>query len=239
MLGSAGAAGAALAATLLTALALLSVIAVLAWIRRRIRQARQGPVAPLSWRSSLLLCIALAYPAMVATLWINIWLQQRGQDALDANLQARRYVTVQAASTFGEITLPAGTRLLRDDPLDPGTPDWPVTLRAVQAMRFPAPQAINAAWVSAVQTAPPLMELAQPRRFTVQAEGPSQGREMLCDTGWIAQFRLPDDQRYREDWQRNGLPPESFQPSRWLFETCFEGSPILVPTLRNGEIAWE
>lgn len=228
-----------MAATLITALALLSVVAVLVWIRRRIRLARQGRVAPLSWRGSLLLCIALAYAAMVAALWINIWLQQRGQDALDANLLARRYVTVQADAPFGEVLLPAGTRLLRDDPLDPGTPDWPVTLRAVQAMRFPVPQAIDGTWATAVQTVPPLMELAQPQRFTVQADGLTLGQEMQCNTGWIAQFQLPEDQRYREDWQRDGLPPESFQPSRWLFETCFEGSSILVPTLRNGEIAWE
>ena len=144
----------------------------------------------------------------------------------------RSYLTLDEAKPLGEITLPKGSWVNRQEPRLPGTEDSPITMDGVTAVRFPQPQSVAGVPIIAFEVLPPVMELAGAHTFTRPT-----GQRVHCEAGWLVSFSLPSDRPAPqwEEWQA-GLPAAAFRPSGWAFRECFSGSPIAVLTLHNGEV---
>lgn len=225
--------GAGAAGLLALLLALLLAGILLAWWGWRYAAARCGrPRPPLSWGGYLLASALAIYPVAFALMLIDIALQDLKSQRAEERWNRRSYLTLEAAKSFGEITLPKGSWVNRQEPRQPGTEDSPITMNGVTAVRFPQPQSVAGVPIIAFEVLPPVMELAGAHTFTRPT-----GQTVHCEAGWLVSFSLPPDKPTPqwEEWQA-GLPAAAFRPSGWIFRECFSGSPIAVLTLHNGEV---
>ena len=92
----------------------------------------------------------------------------------------RSYLTLDEAKPLGEITLPKGSWVNRQEPRLPGTEDSPITMDGVTAVRFPQPQSVAGVPIIAFEVLPPVMELAGAHTFTRPT-----GQRVHCEAGWL------------------------------------------------------
>lgn len=225
--------GAGVAGLLALLLALLLAGILIAWWCWRYVAARCGrPRPPLSWGGYLLASALAVYPVACMLALIGTLIQDIKSQRAEDRWNQRSYLTLDEARPFGEIALPKGSWVNRQDPRLPGSENSPVTMNGVTAVRFPQPQNVAGVPIVAFEVLPPVMELASAHTFT----RPS-GQTVRCEAGWLVTFFLPPDRPavQWEEWQA-GLPAAAFRPSGWTFRECFSGSPIAVLTLQNGEV---
>ncbi len=220
-------------------LILYAAIAVAAWLLgwwlwRQWRAYQGRPRPPLPGWVLLLVVIVSAFPIFTGVTLAGILWQDIQHERQEMRWKQRRNVELREARVFGEITLPAGTLLNRREPQIPGTEDSPITLDDVTRVRLPQAQLIAGVKVIAFQTAPALLELAEPHVFVGEA-GMEEGQAVSCEAGWLATFTVPPELEPDFDQGPSVLPAETFQPSRWRFKNCFAGDPIRVVVLRDGE----
>lgn len=121
----------------------------------------------------------------------------------------RSYLTLDEAKPLGEITLPKGSWVNRQEPRLPGTEDSPITMDGVTAVRFPQPQSVAGVPIIAFEVLPPVMELAGAHTFTRPT-----GQRVHCEAGWLVSFSLPSDRPAPqwEEWQA-GCQRRHFGPA--------------------------
>lgn len=161
------------------------------------------------------------------------------------NREARSRFILPVEFRYGEIVVPAGSRIERYDPYDNGEPDRPLGLSGLRTARFPHPIRIAGVEAIALQAFPPVLELASdqaigPLHVHVDEQGwvPSPGgRAMACRSGMLARFEVPPSpeanfaERLSQELE-HGLPdgPKAdFHPGGWLFTGCEPGGPIGIP----------
>ena len=184
--------------------------------------------------------VALLALAGSAALWL---LQARADEARHeaaARRASRARFVLTGDMPYGELQIPAGTLVNRDDPYDTGEPGAAVSLRGLVALRFPQPVQVAGVWASALQAVPARMELAQTQRigplyrYNATAErwevNPAVPA-LVCARGQIALFDVPHIP-YDALAEAGRPPPDGaaarFAPSQWLFRGCEAGPPIMV-----------
>ena len=141
---------------------------------------------------------------------------------------------------YGELLIPAGSLINRQDPFDQGEPNRPLALHGLAAVRFAQPVEVAGVWASALQTVPARVELAQNQTVgpvysvssrTQQWERNRVKPTMACKKGQIAVFMVP---HIAHDAQAEvGKPaPDGadarFLPSQWMFRHCENSPPIVL-----------
>ena len=141
---------------------------------------------------------------------------------------------------YGELLIPAGSLINRQDPFDQGEPDRPLALHGLEAVRFAQPVEVAGVWASALQTTPARVELAQNQTvgpvYSVSSRTQQWERNrikptMACKKGQIAVFIVP---HIPHDVQAEvGKPPPDgpdarFLPNQWMFRHCENGPPIAL-----------
>lgn len=154
--------GAGAAGLLALLLALLLTGILLTWWGWRYASARCGrPRPPLSWGGYLLASALAVYPVACALMLIGMAIQDIKSQRAEERWNQRSYLTLDEAKPFGEITLPKGSWVNRQEPRLPGTEDSPITMDGVTAVRFPQPQSVAGVPIIAFEVLPPVMELAK------------------------------------------------------------------------------
>ncbi|MGG1979979.1 hypothetical protein ABFY53_01380 [Serratia nematodiphila] len=202
--------GAGVAGLLALLLALLLAGILLAWWGWRYAAARCGrPRPPLSWGGYLLASALAIYPVAFALMLIDIAIQDLKSQRAEERWNRRSYLTLEAAKPFGEITLPKGSWVNRQEPRQPGTEDSPITMNGVTAVRFPQPQSVAGVPIIAFEVLPPVMELADAHTFTRPT-----GQMAHCEAGWLVSFSLPPDKPARSGRSgKPGCPQRRFGPA--------------------------
>lgn len=230
----AAAPGAAVAGYGMMLLAMVIAGVLLAWWLWRLVHARRGRPRPaLSWWQWVLAMFLSIFPIFSAVLAGGIFLQNCQQQKTYAQQDRLRHLTLQQDTPFGEVVLPKGSHVERELPEPLDIEGQAPNLRGLRHVRFAQPTSIHGVWVHAISTYPPLLELAQPHQFAALNGQPAQD----CKAGEIAQFKLSGDAM--ASLQNLHLqPPESFEPSRWLFDTCFQGDPIRLRYWQGEQLVW-
>ncbi|WP_375056863.1 hypothetical protein [Zobellella sp. DQSA1] len=229
--------GAAAAGALLILLAMLIGGVLLAWQGWRFWMAYRGtPRPPLSRTACLLVSVIAIYPVLSALMMIMIKIEDLRAQRAEYRWNQRTFFTLREATPFGDITLPAGSRVNRTEPRTPGVENSPITLDGLTRVRLPQPQIIAGMAVSAFEVLPAVMELAAPHQFILNS-GAQRGQTVHCEAGWLATFTVPEDLAIalHGDLQA-GQPAAHFRPSRWRFRSCFPDSPITILALRDGQV---
>lgn len=146
---------------------------------------------------------------------------------------------------YGELLIPAGSLINRQDPFDQGGPDRPLALHGLDAVRFAQPVEVAGVWASALQTVPARVELAQNQTIgpVYRVNGSTQRWErnrvkstMACKKGQIAVFQVPNIP-YDVQAERGKPAPDGaearFLPSQWMFRHCENGPPITLEPART------
>ena len=203
------------------------------WLWRLIHALRGKPRPALSWWQWVLAVFLSIYPIFSAVLMGGIYLQDWQQQKAYAQEDRLRHLTLKQDTPYGEIVLPKGSHVEREIPEPPDVEGQPPNLRGLRHVRFVQPVQVNGAWVQAISTYPPLLELAQPHRFAAPNGHPAQD----CKAGEIAQFKLTGD-ALASLQNLHFQPPEPFEPSQWLFDTCFLGDPIRLRYWQDNQLVW-
>lgn len=228
-----GAGAAAAAAILIVMLAVLMAVGLGGWWLWWHWCARQGrPRPPLSWTSRILAGVMLVYVLLCATLLAEIFISDALSERRELRWKARQYLTLSSPQPFGEIILPAGSLVNREEPRIPGTENSPISFDRVTAVRLPHPLSVAGVAWQAFRVDPAVVELAEPATFRV-LEGEHAGQVQHCEAGWLVTFHTPSSSDDLPETVSDETAPV-FQPSRWRFRSCFEGSPLVVVTLRDG-----
>ena len=205
--------------------------------------------APQKWvlapRALQVLC-AVAVLCNVVLLWQMYWAkstQQARQDSAAVRASRERFVLPRDFQ-YGELLVPAGSLINRQDPFDQGEPDRPLALHGLDAVRFAQPVEVAGVWASALQTTPARVELAQNQTvgpvYSVNSRTQRWERNrvkptMACRKGQIAVFMVP---HIPHDVQAEvGKPPPDgpdarFLPSQWMFRHCENGPAIALEPAR-------
>ena len=141
---------------------------------------------------------------------------------------------------YGELLIPAGSLINRQDPFDPEGPESPLALHGLDAVRFAQPVEVAGVWASALQTVPARVELAQNQTVgpVYRVNGTTQRWErnrvrptLACKQGQIAVFQVPnipfDAEAERGKPAPDG-PGARFLPSQWMFIRCENAPPVVV-----------
>lgn len=145
---------------------------------------------------------------------------------------------------YGELVIPAGSLINRQDPFDQGGPDSPLALHGLEAVRFAQPVEVAGVWASALQTVPARVELAQNQTvgpvYSVNSRTQRWERNRVksttaCKKGQIAVFQVPHIPH--DAPAEVGKPPPDgvdarFLPSQWMFRQCENGPPIALEPAR-------
>ncbi|MGE0969650.1 hypothetical protein ACQFN5_06715 [Klebsiella sp. WOUb02] len=143
-------------------LALLLAGILLTWWSWRYAAARCGrPRPPLSWGGYLLVSALAVYPVACVLMLICIAIQNIKSQRAEEHWNRRSYLTLNEAKPFGEITLPKGSWVNRQEPRQPGTEDSPITMNGVTAVRFPQPHGVAGVRIIAFEVLPPVMEAGE------------------------------------------------------------------------------
>ncbi len=83
------------------------------------RRPLRRPRPPLSWGGYLLASALAIYPVAFALMLIDIAIQDLKSQRAEERWNRRSYLTLEAARPFGEITLPKGSWVNRQEPRQP------------------------------------------------------------------------------------------------------------------------
>ena len=205
--------------------------------------------APQKWvlapRALQVLC-AVAVLCNAVLLWQMYGAKsarQARQDSAAVRASRERFVLPRDFQ-YGELLIPAGSLINRQDPFDQGEPNRPLALHGLDAVRFAQPVQVAGVWASALQATPARVELAQNQTvgpvYSVNSRTQRWERNrvkptMACRKGQIAVFLVP---HIPHDAQAEvGKPPPDgpdarFQPSQWMFLHCENGPPIVLEPAR-------
>jgi hypothetical protein len=205
--------------------------------------------APQKWvlapRALQVLC-AVAVLCNAVLLWQLYRMnhaQQTREDHITARASRERFVLPRDFQ-YGELLIPAGSLVNRQDPFYRGEPAAPLALHGLEAVRFAQPVEVAGVWASALQTTPARVELAQNQTvgpvYSVNSRTQRWERNrvkptMACRKGQIAVFMVP---HIPHDVQAEvGKPPPDgpdarFLPSQWMFRHCENGPAIALEPAR-------
>lgn len=157
--------------------------------------------------------------------------------------ESRSHFVLSQDVQYGELLIPKGSLINRYDAFDNGEPQLPLSLRGLQAVRFPHPVKVAGIWVTAME--PPRMELAWDQQIgPVMRFDPNEGNgygkwvydtkrpTIACSRGDIVLFEIPS---IHYDIAKEFGKPEPdganarFRPSEWGVQECGKGQgPIKV-----------
>ncbi len=157
--------------------------------------------------------------------------------------ESRSHFVLSQDAQYGELLIPKGSLISRYDAFDNGEPQLPLSLRGLQAVRFPHPVQVAGMWVTAME--PPRMELAWDQhvgpvmRFDPNEENgygkwvhDTKHPTIACSRGDIVLFEIPS---IHYDIAKEFGKPEPdganarFRPSEWGVQECEKGQgPIKV-----------
>ncbi|GKS96564.1 hypothetical protein [Acidovorax sp. SUPP2825] len=201
----------------------------------------------LSRRALLVLCGV----ALLCNAWLGLRLylshseRQEWKDGAVHRASRERFALAQDFQ-YGELLIPAGSLVNRQDPFDKGEPSRPVALHGLEAVRFSQPVLVAGVWASALQINPLRVELAQDQRIgpLYRYDAASQGwvanklvPALACKKGQMAVFQVPHIP-YDVPAEVGKPPPDGpaarFLPSQWLFRNCEAAPPIAVQPANSG-----
>ena len=209
---------------------------------------------PQKWmltRQALLgLCAVAAFcHALIVLQWfLASRAEQARQDGAVVRASRERFVLPQDYQ-YGELLIPAGSLINRNDPFDKGEPGKPVALHGLEAVRFAQPVEIAGAWVSALQTTPLRLELAQDQTLgpVYRFDSASQSwvvhkivPALACRKGQMALYQVPPiayDVKAEVGKPAPDGPEARFRPSEWLLRACENGPAIAVQPAYTGAAA--
>ena len=205
--------------------------------------------APQKWvlapRALQVLC-AVAVLCNAVLLWQMYGAKsarQARQDSAAVRASRERFVLPRDFQ-YGELLIPAGSLINRQDPFDQGEPNRSLALHGLEAVRFAQPVEVAGVWASALQTTPARVELAQHQTvgpvYSVNSRTQRWERNrvkptMACKKGQIAVFQVPHIP-YDAPAEVGKPPPDGpnarFLPSQWMFLRCENGPPVVLEPAR-------
>jgi hypothetical protein len=204
----------------------------------------------LTRRALQVLCgVALLCNALILLQWyLAKSAKQARLDGAVVRASRERFVLPQDFQ-YGELRIPAGSLVNRNDPFDQGEPGKPVALHGLEAVRFAQPVEIAGAWVSALQTTPLRLELAQDQTLGPVYRYDSATQTWIlhklvpalaCRKGQMAVFQVPHieyDVQAEVGRPAPDGPEARFKPSEWLLRACENGPAIAVQPAHPGATA--
>lgn len=195
----------------------------------------------LTRRALQILCaVAVLCHALIALKWyLSVRTEQARQDGAVVRASRERFV-LPADFQYGELLIPAGSLINRSDPFDKGEPGKPLALHGLESVRFAQPVEIAGAWVSALQTTPLRLELAQDQtlgpvyRFDTASQSWAVHKivpALACRKGQMALYQVPPiayDVQAEVGKPAPDGPEARFRPSEWLLRACENGPAIAV-----------
>ncbi len=195
----------------------------------------------LTRRALQALCaVAFLCNALIVLQWyLSNSARQAQQDGAVVRASRERFVLPQDFQ-YGELLIPAGSLINRNDPFDKGAPGRPLALHGLEAVRFVEPVLIAGAWASALQTTPARLELAQDQTLGPVYRFDSASQDWIphklvpalaCKKGQIAVFQVPPiayDVQAEVGKPAPDGPDARFLPSQWLLRACEKGPAIAV-----------
>ena len=184
--------------------------------------------------------VALACNALLLLqLYLAHSTRQARQDGAVVRASRERFVLPRDFQ-YGELLIPAGSTVNRQDPFDKGAPGQPLALHGLEAVRFAQPVLVAGVWASALQTVPARLELAQDQtlgpvhRFDSATHTWAPHKlvpAIACRKGQFAVFHVPHIP-YDVQAEVGKPPPDGaearFLPSQWLLRGCENGPPLAV-----------
>ena len=195
----------------------------------------------LTRRALQVLCaVAVALDALLLVqLYLPHSARQARQDGAAMRASRERFVLPRDFQ-YGELLIPQGSLINRNDPFDKGEPNRPLALHGLESVRFAQPVEVAGIWASALQTVPVRVELAQDQtigpvyRFNTASQGWELHKlvpAMACRKGQVAVFHVPHipfDVQAEVGKPAPDGPDARFAPSQWLFRNCENGPPVSV-----------
>lgn len=181
--------------------------------------------------------------ALDALLLVQLYLphsaRQAREDGAVVRASRERFVLPRDFQ-YGELLIPQGSLINRNDPFDKGEPGRPLALHGLAAVRFAQPVEVAGVWASALQTVPARVELAQDQtlgpvfRYDTATDAWVPHKVMkavACRKGQVAVFQVPHipyDVQAEVGRPAPDGPEARFRPSEWLFRGCESGPPVSV-----------
>ncbi|WP_139853595.1 hypothetical protein [Acinetobacter pullicarnis] len=151
--------------------------------------------------------------------------------------ESRRHFVLSHDTQYGELLIPKGSLISRYDPFDNGESQLPLSLRGLEAVRFPHPVKVAGIWVNAMK--PPRMELARDQHIGPVVRFEPDGNNGYGE--WVYDTENPTIACSRSDLVLLEIPlidydiskefgkPEPdgpnarFHPSEWRVQECEKG----------------
>ena len=205
---------------------------------------------PQKWllapRALQVLCAVavLCNAVLLLQLYLMHSTRQARQDGALVRASRERFVLPRDFQ-YGELLIPAGSLINRQDPFDQGEPGRPLALHGLAAVRFAQSVEVAGVWASALQTVPARVELAQDQTvgpvYSVSSRTQRWERNrvrptMACKKGQIAVFQVPHiahDAPAEVGQPAPDGPEARFLPSQWMFRHCENGPPITLEPART------
>ncbi len=157
--------------------------------------------------------------------------------------ESRSHFVLAQDYQYGELLIPKGSLISRSDPFDNGESRLPLSLRGLDAVRFPYPVKVAGIWVIAME--PPRLELARDQqigpiiRFEANEKDAygkwvydKENPKIACFKGDLVLFDIPS---IDYDIQKEFGKPEPdgsnarFRPSEWRVQQCEKGQINISP----------
>lgn len=184
--------------------------------------------------------VAIACDAVLATRVYLVKSEQQAWQDGAALRAARQRFTLEHDHTYGELLVPAGSLVNRNDPFDKGERNRPVSLHGLEAVRFSQPVEVAGVWASALQVSPARVELAQDQRLgpIYRYDAATKGwvvnklvPALACKRGQVAVFEVPHipyDVQAEIGKPAPDGPQARFLPSQWMLRNCEPGPAVRV-----------
>ncbi|CAI3123233.1 hypothetical protein MWMV18_MWMV18_00442 [Acinetobacter calcoaceticus] len=207
------------------------------------RKKAQKPVRFFSQKTLFITLLAL-----ICDLWAGYLFYMTASVKYEIALkehykESRSHFVLSQDAQYGELLIPKGSLISRYDAFDNGEPQLPLSLRGLQAVRFPHPVQVAGMWVTAME--PPRMELAWDQhvgpvmRFDPNEENgygkwvyDTKHPTIACFRGDIVLLEIPliDHDIAKEFGKPEPDGPNArFRPSEWGVQECEKGhEPIKV-----------
>jgi len=182
---------------------------------------------------------------LVVQLYLSHSAKQARQDGAVVRASREKFVLPQDFQ-YGELLIPAGSLINRNDPFDKGEPGRPLALYGLEAVRFAQPVQVANVWATALQVVPLRVELAQDQPIgpLYRYDNPTQTwvphkliPALACKKGQLAMFQVPHiayDVQAEVGKPAPDGPDARFMPSQWLFRGCENGPAIAVQPAYSG-----
>lgn len=167
--------------------------------------------------------------------------------------ESRQSFILAHDSQYGELIIPEGSLVNRNDPFDSGKSDEPFSLRGLKAVRFSHPVKIAGIWATAVDVNQRELELAEDQYigpigyYKLDPKTQQQTKwfvdkdqaKTFCPQGAIAKMEVPS---IAYDAEKEFGKPEPdgmyarFRPSEWSVKDCIVDTWITVKPKYNGKL---